>query len=381
MTAPYIIRPFVQGDLDGVTQVEAASFPGQPTYPNFFFAQAGDVLAPSFFVASHAISGIVGYVIALRDEREPRVGWILSVAVHPSHQRKGLGAALLQLAEERLRAWGCRVSQLTVDPQNSVALHLYETAGYATLRFSKDYLGRGVHRLIMRKQLLEEESSLPLAEEGLRRGPSQAKYEPHLLLEEAQSSISFVNVLFTVSLAVLAITVDQLRENLVVGLILFLIVISSFYGSIFYAVVAGNVARLGKQRDAERAIQYGNILSEYFGVYLVVVAFPLMVEAVARSTALTYLAVAVNSLGFIFYSIGEFSLISRPIPRRWSRWTFSGLFLALSILLTVGQSEDMELLTTVSAIGVLMLIALATILHLSRGEGTRGGSSTDKLRT
>lgn len=379
MTAPYIIRPFVQGDLGGVAAVEAAAFPGQPTYPNFFFSQAGDVLASSFFVASHAISGIVGYVIALRDDREPRVGWILSIAVHPSHQREGLGAALLQSAEGRLRAWGCRESHLTVDPQNSVAVHLYEEAGYATLRFSKDHLGTEAHRLIMRKQLLEDGGSLPLVEDGLRWEPSHARYDPHLLLEEAQSSISFVNVLFTVSLAVLAITVDQLRQNLVVGLILFLIVISSFYGSIFYAVVAGNVARLGRQRAVERAIRYGNILSEYFGVYLVVVAFPLMVEAVARSKPLTYLAVGVNSLGFIFYSLGEFSLVSRPMPRRWPRWSFSGVFLALSVLLTVAQSEGMQLLTALSAIGVLVLIAFAAILHLLRGEGA-GHSSTVKLQ-
>jgi [ribosomal protein S18]-alanine N-acetyltransferase len=60
-----------------------------------------------------------------RDQAE-----ILTIVVAPAHQRKGLGQALLQLAEDRVRKRGADIMFLDVAVDNQAAIHLYENNGY-----------------------------------------------------------------------------------------------------------------------------------------------------------------------------------------------------------------------------------------------------------
>jgi ribosomal protein S18 acetylase RimI-like enzyme len=59
---------------------------------------------PGLFVVAEDASGIVGSVLGGWDGRR---GWLYHVAVAPTHQRQGLGGALVGLVEGRLRDLGC----------------------------------------------------------------------------------------------------------------------------------------------------------------------------------------------------------------------------------------------------------------------------------
>jgi len=157
----------------------------------------------------------------------------------------------------------------------------------------------------------------------------------------------------------------------VLSLLLFLIVISSFYSSIFYAVVAGNVARLERKSEVNRSIKYGNVLSEYFGVYLVVVAFPLIVNAVSGSQPLGYLALVIDLIGFCFYSISGFDLISRPIPHAGSRILFAAVFAMLVAVLQWAQSNGKPDLELVDGLIIVASLLVISAVHVSRGEVQR----------
>lgn len=364
-TPAYVIRPYAPRDLIGVQQVEAAAFGDQATYPTFFFAQAGAILSNGFYVALTAGDDVAGYVIALKDQAVPSRGWILSLAIHPDSQRRGLGRELMLVAEERLRAMGLTEALLTVAESNASGRRLYERLGYEKLGYDAEALGPGDARIIMRRAL--QPSATRALAEAVPTGAA-APYDPNLMLGEAQSSIDFVNILFAVSLAVLAITVPRLEDKPVVALILFLVVISSFYASVFYAVVAGNVARLGRFSDVERSIRFGNVLSEYFGVYLVVIAFPLVVDTVANNRTLSILALCVDLLGFLFYIGSSFDLISRAIPSRLARALFHFVFIGLTTVLLGAVSYNVETLANVVAAATLASLAVVSVLHLRRGE-------------
>ena len=62
------------------------------------------------------------------------VSWLASVAVRPSHRRKGLGRALLRDAVARARAASARWLSLEVDHVNRVAVELYLREGFRPLR-------------------------------------------------------------------------------------------------------------------------------------------------------------------------------------------------------------------------------------------------------
>lgn len=81
-----------------------------------------------FFVA---LSGreVVGTVLAGYDGHG---GWLYSVAVHPSHRRKGIGMNLVRHAEEALTAQGCMTINLQIVSSNESVKTFYESLGYST---------------------------------------------------------------------------------------------------------------------------------------------------------------------------------------------------------------------------------------------------------
>lgn len=81
-----------------------------------------------FFVA---LSGneVVGTVLAGYDGHR---GWLYSVAVHPAHRRKGLGAKLVRHAEVALTVRGCMKINLQIVSTNESVKAFYESLGFAT---------------------------------------------------------------------------------------------------------------------------------------------------------------------------------------------------------------------------------------------------------
>jgi ribosomal protein S18 acetylase RimI-like enzyme len=58
-------------------------------------------------------------------------GWINYLAVHPGHQRQGLGRLLMDEAERRLRELGCAKVNLQIRTSNEAAAEFYRRMGYA----------------------------------------------------------------------------------------------------------------------------------------------------------------------------------------------------------------------------------------------------------
>ncbi|WP_214511927.1 GNAT family acetyltransferase [Pseudomonas brassicacearum] len=80
-----------------------------------------------FFVAL-AGEEVVGTVLAGYDGHR---GWLYSVAVHPAHRRKGLGANLVRHAEGALTARGCMKINLQIVSANENVKTFYESLGYS----------------------------------------------------------------------------------------------------------------------------------------------------------------------------------------------------------------------------------------------------------
>ncbi|NNA56124.1 GNAT family acetyltransferase [Pseudomonas koreensis] len=81
-----------------------------------------------FFVAL-AENDVVGTVLAGYDGHR---GWLYSVAVHPAHRRKGLGAQLVNHAERALTLRGCMKINLQIVSTNESVKTFYESLGYST---------------------------------------------------------------------------------------------------------------------------------------------------------------------------------------------------------------------------------------------------------
>ncbi|HTK36657.1 MAG TPA: GNAT family acetyltransferase [Caulobacteraceae bacterium] len=115
--------------FQGVEALWRETFPDAPPRNQAAAAiPAKLAVQPDLFLIALEGDGVVGTVMAGYDGHR---GWLYSVAVRPSHQRLGVGSALVREAERRLEALGCLKINLQVLPENSAVAAFYEKLGYA----------------------------------------------------------------------------------------------------------------------------------------------------------------------------------------------------------------------------------------------------------
>jgi len=86
---------------------------------------------PDLMLVALEDSVVVGSIMAGYDGHR---GWISRIAVLRSHQKRGIGQALISVAEERLAALGCIKVNLQVGESNSVVVEFYQRVGYQVER-------------------------------------------------------------------------------------------------------------------------------------------------------------------------------------------------------------------------------------------------------
>jgi ribosomal-protein-alanine N-acetyltransferase len=64
---------------------------------------------------------------------------IATIDIHPDYRRRGIGMALIQFAEEQLKADGIKSLTLQVETDNVPALELYEKLNFEKIKTIPDY--------------------------------------------------------------------------------------------------------------------------------------------------------------------------------------------------------------------------------------------------
>lgn len=121
------IRPFTQDDEEAVIPLWDRSGLIRPwNDPHKDIRRKMEVQPDLFLVAS--LDGVLaGTVMA---GYEGHRGWINYLAVAPEFRRSGIGRALMERAEELLRAAGCPKINLQVRAGNGAAVEFYRRLGF-----------------------------------------------------------------------------------------------------------------------------------------------------------------------------------------------------------------------------------------------------------
>ena len=108
----------------------------QEAFPNDPPWNAAEVAIPAKFAIQPDLlllavrqDEVVGSIMAGYDGHR---GWLYSLAVLNACRGSGIGAALVQEAERRLRAMGCGKVNLQVRASNTAVIGFYERLGYTT---------------------------------------------------------------------------------------------------------------------------------------------------------------------------------------------------------------------------------------------------------
>ena len=357
---PEIVTQTATSDVLGrISDLDRLVF-GKRSFPIDTFVHHHE-LEPDLLLCATADNEVVGYAMSSAPQAGP--AWILSLAVAPSFLRRGTGHALLSATIQRLRKRTSSAILLAVDPDNVAAIELYEACGFNTVDYRPDYLGEGQHRRIMQ---------LP------RESTTEPPYDAHLLLGESQSSIDFTNILFVVSFGLLALVSTRIAQFPGVAALLSVVVVATFFSSIYYAVVAGNVARLDRHSVVEQAIVYGNAFSEYLGVMLIVALIPPLVVVVGAAPIVGWIAFVVCSLAFFVYSTSGLDMLGRTIPTGFFRNLALASYgsLSASLLLSVHRGITWLEWTSTGLLSSLLLSLAAT--HIFRRELAQQTTKIDR---
>ena len=144
----YQLRRFKPSDLDWVIRVNRECLP--ENYTALFFINLYKRF-PGTFIVAEADGEIVGYIMCRIETGIPsfkllgitKKGHVISVAVLPSHQRKGIGYALIREAMQAMVNYKAKECYLEVRESNLSALHLYKKLGFETARTLRNYYADG----------------------------------------------------------------------------------------------------------------------------------------------------------------------------------------------------------------------------------------------
>lgn len=132
------IRQFAREDLTTILAIQKSTPLAAQWSENDYLTLAGHPRGLMLVAEMETMQppNVLGFAAFYRmlDEAE-----LCNLAVHPEHQRRGIGRALLAEAQKRLTEAGVKHLYLEVRASNIPALKLYYSLGYSLLNLRKDY--------------------------------------------------------------------------------------------------------------------------------------------------------------------------------------------------------------------------------------------------
>ena len=124
-----LVRPFLMNDYPAVLALWRDAGPGLTLRPSDEPEEVAKKLRrdPDLFLIAEEEGQVVGVIMGAWDGRR---GWIHHLAVLADRRSQGIGSALLNEVESRLKAKGCLKVNLMVRKENTTAQGLYRRLGY-----------------------------------------------------------------------------------------------------------------------------------------------------------------------------------------------------------------------------------------------------------
>ncbi len=159
----YRIRAFQKSDFETLWRIDQACFDPELAYSRFelavYMRRPGSftLVAEKSPTQCEAANGsgtapILGFIVA---ECRRKTGHIITIDVIEAARRAGIGSALLEAAEERLKMAGAAAVELETPVDNSTAIRFYKRKGYFVEKTVSGYYSHRLDALLMRKQLVE----------------------------------------------------------------------------------------------------------------------------------------------------------------------------------------------------------------------------------
>ncbi len=154
------MRNLLPTDFEFVSSVADDWWGGRPVrhlLPRLFFEHFG----PTSF-AVPGTHGLLGFLVGLRSQSDPGVGYIHFVGVAPPERNKGLARALYDEFFNAAALLGCTEVRCITSPVNAASVAFHQALGFSLLPsphmengfpVAKDYSAPGQSRVLFTRQI------------------------------------------------------------------------------------------------------------------------------------------------------------------------------------------------------------------------------------
>ena len=158
LKANYKLRLFKPSDLEAVIRINRECLP--ENYTTLFFMNLHKRF-PETFIVAETNGKITGYIMCRIETGIPsfkllgitRKGHVISIAVLPEHQRRGIAHALMEETLKAMKSYKAKECYLEVRTSNVPAVRLYRKLGFEIARTIRDYYADGEDAFLMARQL------------------------------------------------------------------------------------------------------------------------------------------------------------------------------------------------------------------------------------
>jgi ribosomal-protein-alanine N-acetyltransferase len=154
----FSLRRFRPDDLEKVMHINQVCLP--ENYSTYFFMELYEKY-PETFIVAEVVGEMVGYIMCRIETGLPdfgllgitKRGHVISIAVLPEYQRKGIGEALMREAMVAMWQYKAKDCYLEVRVSNSQAVSMYNKLNFETSRTVRGYYADGEDAAIMTRKL------------------------------------------------------------------------------------------------------------------------------------------------------------------------------------------------------------------------------------
>jgi ribosomal-protein-alanine N-acetyltransferase len=138
-------------DIDQILEIERSSFNHNDAYSLSDFERWYHY-NPDLCIVAEVNGRIAGYVIS---RILPGIGDLASLAINPGYRRRGIGTALLNAIEQRVKEYGVNEINLEVRKTNLTGLAFWQNMGFVPFGTLPGFYEDGEDAIRMRKILAE----------------------------------------------------------------------------------------------------------------------------------------------------------------------------------------------------------------------------------
>lgn len=185
--------------------------------------------------------------------------------------------------------------------------------------------------------------------------------EKSQLANQVQTDVSLISFMTVISVFFIGALLPQFNTyDESVGIPISFLIVSTF-ALLFSSLILSNATQVINQGDrpkTEKYLAHGYAISEYLGVFLLVLSVPIAMSIVTSDTYLRVITFAAAIIGISVYQFGGFSLLGSHFSK--SNFLISIIVVLFGAVLFISQIFDFHF-TAISTLFLLFMITL-TIL-------------------